>query len=184
MVYRGRMRIVGVSALLLLSTGAHAQEIRATMAGSAWNDAAFVAAGTAGIVVGSWVLRPNGGDHAPLDGLGHRAASTSLDRVGDTMVVAGLFAGASFSSLVDRDDRVRGPVITLEGALAASMLTQLGKNLFGVCRPRDWSDTTRTCASGAIPSAMARTGLRLSWTQTTPKLNGPGPFSTSPIPSR
>lgn len=143
----GSMRILGASALLLISTAAGAREMRPTMGETGWNDAAFVAAGAAGIVVGSFVLRPTGGDRAPLDGLGHRPHSPAVDRAGDVAVVLGLSAGAGLSSLVDRDDRLRGPIITLEGALAASMFVQLGKNLFGVCRPRDWSDVTYTCAS-------------------------------------
>lgn len=138
------MRAWLVLLLLLLSVRARADEMRATIAGNGWWDAALVATGTTGIVVGTWVLRPTDGDRAPLDGLGHRPSSTALARVSDFGLVLGLSGGAAASALADRGvtgfDRFRGPVITLEGALVASMFAQLTKNAFGVCRPRDWSD--------------------------------------------
>jgi len=152
---RGKLRTgmrlpLALSVLLLTRTGS-AGEMHVPMGGHAGYDAAFVATTTAGILVGSYVLHPNQGDRAPLDGLGHRPSNKALARAGDVLLVVGLSAGAGFSALADRGvpgaDRYRGPVITLEGALAAAMLTQLTKNLFGVCRPRDWDDLSRTCAA-------------------------------------
>lgn len=177
------MRALLVLLLLLVSVRARAGEMRATIAGNGWWDAALVATSTTGIVVGTWVMKPAEGDRAPLDGLGHRPSSTALARVSDFGLVLGLSGGAAASALADRGvtgfDRLRGPVITLEGALVASMITQLTKNAFGVCRPRDWNDgrcTTDRDAHRAFPSGhtaplagMAGAALGLALLPSSPK---------------
>ena len=133
---------------------AHAKDrdMSVTMLGSPLYDAAFVSLNIVGLYVGTKTLHPVRADRAPLDGAGHRPRVEALGVAGDYAAVIGLTTGAVFSFLGDLGeaqgaDIFRGPVITLEGALAGSMITQLVKNAFGVCRPRDWDNATRTCTT-------------------------------------
>lgn len=151
------MRALAALPLLLLATharSARADDVRATIGGNGWYDAALVTTASAGILVGSFGLPARKGDRAPLDGAGHRPARPGWALASDVTLVLGLAAGSTAAGLVDRSapgdrdsTRLRGPIVTLEGALVGSMLAQLTKNLFGVCRPRDWDDGTRTCAA-------------------------------------
>lgn len=123
-----------------------------TMLGSPLYDVGFVAVNVVGLYVGTSVMTPVRVDRAPLDGQGHRPRVEELGRAGDYAAAVGLTTGALFSFLGDLGEATgpemfRGPVITLEGALAGSMITQVVKNAFGICRPRDWDNETRTCTT-------------------------------------
>lgn len=113
-----------------------------------WDLALSLPAGA--LLVGGTYISPREGDRGPLDGLGHRPTDRAWSRASDTGLVLGLAGATATSALADRGlsgpDRFRGPVVLLESALVAASVNQLAKNLFGVCRPRDWSDTTKTCA--------------------------------------
>jgi membrane-associated phospholipid phosphatase len=150
---------MAVLALSLSAAGeARADELRQrdlqlSMMGNQLYDLGFVALNTAGMLAGTYLIHPAHGDRAPLDGLGHRDRVEALGRAADVGVVLGLATGVGLSFLgelgtdVKGTEQLRGPVIVLEGALAGAMITQLLKNVFGVCRPRDWDDTTRTCTT-------------------------------------
>lgn len=131
----------------------HQRDISVWMLGSPLYDAGFVALNAAGLVIGTKVLHPLRRDRAPLDGHGHRPRVEALGRAGDVAVVIGLITGAGLSYAGELGSEARGlesfrgPVVTLEGALFGSMVTQVVKNFFGVCRPRDWDDLTRKCTT-------------------------------------
>lgn len=146
---------LGVAASLALApTPAHAEsDVSVKMLGSGWYDAGFVTLNLSMIVIGTRLIHPARHDRPPLDGLGHRPRVDALGRAADYSVAIGLATGAGLAFLNDLGsglrgaERFRGPVIVLEGALAGSAFTQLLKNAFGVCRPRDWDDETRTCTT-------------------------------------
>lgn len=129
------------------------RDISVWMLGSPLYDVGFVALNAAGLVIGTKVLHPLRRDRAPSDGHGHRPRVDALGRAGDYAVVIGLVAGAGLSyagglgSEARGFESLRGPVVTLEGALLGSMVTQIVKNFFGICRPRDWDNATRTCTT-------------------------------------
>ncbi|MBI2389812.1 MAG: phosphatase PAP2 family protein [Deltaproteobacteria bacterium] len=135
------------------ASAAEHRDMSVTMLGSGWYDLGFVALNGAGFAAGRYLLHPARGDRAPLDGLGHRPRDAALGRAADVAVIVGLATGASLAFAGDLGertqgaDRFRGPVITLEGALAGSVITHLVKNLFGICRPRDWDDVARKCTT-------------------------------------
>jgi membrane-associated phospholipid phosphatase len=139
----------------LLATSAHAQErdVSVKMLGNPLYDVGFVTLSVAGLYIGSKVMRPLRVDRAPLDGQGHRPRVDELGRAGDIAAVVGLTTGALFSLLGELGSEARGaemfrgPVVVLEGALAGSAFTQLVKNAFGICRPRDWDNATRKCTT-------------------------------------
>lgn len=139
----------------LFATNAHAQErdISIKMLGNPLYDVGFVALNVAGLYLGTKVLHPLRVDRAPLDGQGHRDRVDALGRAGDYAAVVGLTTGTFFSFLGELGSEARGaemfrgPVVVLEGALAGSMITQVIKNAFGVCRPRDWNNEKRTCTT-------------------------------------
>lgn len=122
------------------------------MKGNGLYDLGFVAATSGVLLGGTFLLSPPRVDRAPLDGLGRREISRPLGRAGDASLRIGLGVGATLGFLTElghesRDrDLLRAPLIMAEGALAASAFTQLLKNAFGVCRPRDWDPQTRRCA--------------------------------------
>jgi membrane-associated phospholipid phosphatase len=144
-------------AALAVATGARAEggerrrDVGVTMLGNGAYDAGFVALAAGALLGGTYVLRPSGGDRAPLDGLGRREHVPHLDRAGDFAVGIGLGTGATLALLTELGDGergwrlARGPLVVAEGALAASAFTQLLKNVFGVCRPRDWEPVARRC---------------------------------------
>ena len=148
--------IVLVAALLGAPSRVRADETRTrdvqlTMRDNGLYDLGFVALNGAASIVGSFVLRPRRVDLSPLDGLGHRPRVDALGRASDYAVAIGLGFGVGLSFLTELGNGVRGrdvfrgPVVVSEGALAGSVLTQLVKNVFGVCRPRDWNDETEHC---------------------------------------
>lgn len=139
---------------VLIAPRARAErDISVAMLGNPLYDVGFVTLSVAGLYVGSKVLHPLRRDRAPLDGGGHRPRVAELGRAGDYAATIGLITGASLSLLGELGSEARGaesfrgPVVTLEGALFGSMITQLLKNAFGVCRPRDWDNATRTCTT-------------------------------------
>jgi membrane-associated phospholipid phosphatase len=129
------------------------RDLQLSMNGSHLYDLGFVVVNTAGLLAGTYLIHPAHGNRAPLDGLGHRDRVEALGRAADVGVVLGLSTGVGLSFLgelgtdVHGAERLRGPVIVLEGALAGAMITQLLKNAFGICRPRDWDDATRVCST-------------------------------------
>lgn len=149
-------RFVSLTVALTLAAQtarAEQRDIGVWMLGSPAYDAGFVALNVAGLYFGTKVLHPLRTDRAPLDGQGHRPRVDALGRAGDYAVVIGIITGAGLSyagelgSTARGAESLRGPVVVLEGALAGSMLTQVVKNFFGVCRPRDWDNETRTCTT-------------------------------------
>lgn len=152
------VRLVAYLALLfttLLVTPARAQDrdISVKMLGNPLFNVGFVVLNGAGLYLGTKLLHPRHLDQAPLDGGGHRPRVEELGRAGDYAVLVGLATGAAFSFLGELGSDAkgaeifRGPVVVLEGALAGSMITQVVKNAFGVCRPRDWDDATHKCTT-------------------------------------
>jgi membrane-associated phospholipid phosphatase len=127
------------------------RDVDVTMLGSGFVDVGFVALAAGALLGGTYVLRPNLGDRAPLDGLGRREDVPHLDRAGDYSIGIGLGTGVTLALLTEMGNGergfrlARGPLVVAEGALAASAFTQLLKNAFGVCRPRDWEPKTRHC---------------------------------------
>ncbi|HEU4406436.1 MAG TPA: phosphatase PAP2 family protein [Polyangiaceae bacterium] len=127
------------------------RDVGVTMLGNGLVDVGFVALAAGALLGGTYVIRPNLGDRAPLDGLGRREHVPHLDRAGDFSVGIGLGTGAALAFLTELGDGqrgwglARGPIVVAEGALAASAFTQLLKNVFGVCRPRDWEPKARHC---------------------------------------
>ena len=121
------------------------------MLGSGFYDAGFVALNVTGLLVGTYVIRPGRSDVAPLDGLGHRPRVEALGRASDFALGIGIGTGIGLALLTEIGhgsrgaDLLRGPTVVTEGMLAGTMLTQLLKNLFGVCRPRDWNDASARC---------------------------------------
>lgn len=146
-----------LATLLVAAPSAQAEEARTRdlqpfMKGNGLYDLGFVAA-TSGILLGgTFLLAPPRVDRAPLDGLGRREISRPLGRAADASLRIGLGVGASLAFLTELGhgsrgrDLARAPLIMAEGALAASALTQLLKNAFGVCRPRDWDPLARRCS--------------------------------------
>lgn len=149
------LRWLLVLVVLLTTSNARAadRDISVKMLGNPLYDVGFVAVNVAGLYIGTRVLTPHKGDRAPLDGQGHRPRVEELGRAGDYAAVVGLTTGALLSFLGELGseargaEKFRGPVVVLEGALAGSMITQLVKNAFGICRPRDWDDATRKCTT-------------------------------------
>ena len=155
-----------VVALLTAGPAARAQDgadgrrrdVGVTMLGNGLYDVGFVVLATGALLGGTYVIRPNWGDRAPLDGLGRREHVPHLDRAGDFSVGLGLGTGATLALLTElgngeRGWRVaRGPIVVAEGALAAAAFTQLLKNVFGVCRPRDWEPKGRNCGISGEPA--------------------------------
>jgi membrane-associated phospholipid phosphatase len=143
-------------ALALSGHDAVAQErerdIQLPMLGNGLYDVAFVGLSATAIFVGTSVLSPRRANVPPLDGLGHREHSPPLGLAADYSVMIGLGVGVGLSFMTEVGEGSKGgnlaraPLITAEGALAASAFTQLLKNAFGVCRPRDWDEPTRTCS--------------------------------------
>lgn len=133
--------------------GGRRRDIGVTMLGNGLVDVGFVALAAGALLGGTYVIRPNWGDRAPLDGLGRREHVPHLDRAGDYSVGIGLGTGAALAFMTElgggeRGWRLlRGPLVVTEGALAASAFTQLLKNVFGVCRPRDWEPQSRHCGT-------------------------------------
>ncbi|MGZ3418911.1 MAG: phosphatase PAP2 family protein [Polyangiales bacterium] len=129
------------------------RDVQLWMGGNPLYDFGFVALNSAGMIVGTYAIHPARRDRPPLDGLGHRDRVEALGRAADFAVGIGLATGTALSFLgelgtdVHGKEQLRGPVIVLEGALAGSMITQLLKNVFGVCRPRDWDEATRKCTT-------------------------------------
>jgi membrane-associated phospholipid phosphatase len=127
------------------------RDVELIMLGNGLFDLGYVALNGATALVGTYVIHPRRADIAPLDGLGHRPRVDALERASDYAVVIGLGFGVGLSFLTEygngvRDrDVFRGPVVVSEGALAGMAFTQVLKNVFGVCRPRDWNDTTHHC---------------------------------------
>ncbi|HEU4534917.1 MAG TPA: phosphatase PAP2 family protein, partial [Polyangiaceae bacterium] len=138
--------------------GERRRDLGVTMLGNGLVDVGFVALAAGALLGGTYVLRPNWGDRAPLDGLGRREHVPHLDRAGDFSVGIGLGTGAALALMTELGNgekgwRVaRGPIIVTEGALAASAFTQLLKNVFGVCRPRDWEPQARHCGVSGEPT--------------------------------
>ncbi len=130
------------------------RDVRLAIGGNVVWDVAFVGLHAGGLYLATKYLHPTHGDRAPLDGLGHRTRVEAFGKAADVAVMVGLTAGASLSFLAGLGTDVRGvevlrgPVITLEGALAGSLFTQFLKNAFGICRPRDWENATRKCGTG------------------------------------
>jgi membrane-associated phospholipid phosphatase len=149
--------IVALSMVLAAAPRARAddRDIHVWIGKNPLYDVGFFALSATGWYVGTSVLKPAHRDRPPLDGLGHRARVNTLGRAADVAVVLGLATGAtlSFAGEIGSEGRgsgaqmFRGPVVTLEGALAGAMFTQLVKNIFGVCRPRDWDEATRKCTT-------------------------------------
>ncbi len=142
---------------------ARRRDVGVAMFGNGLADVGFVALAAGALLGGTYVIRPNWGDRAPLDGLGRREHVPHLDRAGDFSVGIGLGTGVALAFMTElgngeRGARLaRGPLIVAEGALAASAFTQLLKNAFGVCRPRDWEPQGRRCGtSGEPPRASVR----------------------------
>ena len=144
------------AAVSLASRGATAEERRGRdvqlfMRGNGLYDAGWITLSVTGIVSGTLLFKPPRVDRAPLDGLGHREHSPQLGRAADASVAVGLGVGAGLAFLTEIGngskgrDLTRAPLIMVEGAVAASAFTQLLKNIFGVCRPRDWDGTQRRC---------------------------------------
>jgi len=129
----------------------HTRDVQLTMLGSGFFDLGYVALNGAAAFVGTYVIRPRKVDISPLDGLGHRPRVDALGRASDYAVVIGLGFGVGLSFLTEYGngvrgrDAFRGPVVVSEGALAGMVFTQLVKNVFGVCRPRDWNESTEHC---------------------------------------
>jgi membrane-associated phospholipid phosphatase len=129
------------------------QDASIVMLGNGWFDVGFVALNVLGLYVGTKVLHPAHRDRPPLDGLGYRQRIETLGRAADVAVVMGLTTGTTLAFLGELGSEARGaekfrsPVIIMEGALAGSMLTQIVKNAFGVCRPRDWDAASRRCTT-------------------------------------
>jgi membrane-associated phospholipid phosphatase len=148
---------VAIAATTLLgATHASADEprrrdVQLTMLGNGFYDAGFIALNVTGLVVGTYLIHPGKGDVAPLDGLGHRPRVQALERASDFALGIGLGTGVGLAFLSEMGhgsrgaDLFRGPTVITEGMLAGTMLTQLLKNVFGVCRPRDWNDQTARC---------------------------------------
>lgn len=144
-------------ASLLLFEGAalaaEQRDISVVMLGNGWYDVGFLALNGLGFYAGRYWLHPARHDRPPLDGLGHRPKDAALGRAADVAVVVGLVTGAGLSYIGELGektqgaDRFRGPVVTLEGALAGSVITHIVKNFFGICRPRDWDEVTRKCTT-------------------------------------
>jgi len=149
--------VVALSTLLAAAPSARAddRDIHVWMGKNPLYDLGFVTLAATGWYVGTYVIKPARYDRAPLDGLGHRPRVSTLGSAADLAVVLGLATGAtlSFAGEIGSEGRgsgaqmFRGPVVTLEGALAGAMFTQLVKNIFGICRPRDWNDQTRKCTT-------------------------------------
>lgn len=144
---------------LLVSTPAlgdepRSRDVQLTMFDNGLFDLGYVALSGAGVLLGTFVLHPRRADIAPYDGLGHRPRVEALERASNYAVVLGLGFGVGLSLLTEYGngvrgrDVLRGPVVVSEGALAGAAFTQLLKNVFGVCRPRDWNDTSRRCETG------------------------------------
>ena len=129
----------------------HTRDVQLTMFNNGLFDLGYVALNGTVAIVGTYVLRPRRVDISPLDGLGHRPRVDALARAADFAVVIGLGFGVGLSLLTEYGNGVRGrdvfrgPVVVSEGALAGVVFTQLVKNVFGVCRPRDWNDATEHC---------------------------------------
>ena len=129
----------------------HTRDVQLTMLGNGFFDLGYVALNGTAALVGTVFIRPRHVDLSPLDGLGHRARVDALGRASDVALVMGLGFGVGLSFLSEYGNGVRGrdvfrgPVVVSEGALAGTVLTQLVKNVFGVCRPRDWNDATEKC---------------------------------------
>lgn len=143
-------------AISLASRGAVAQEVRTRdvqlfMKGNGLYDTGWIAVSVTGIVAGTLLFTPPRVDRAPLDGLGRREHSPQLGRAADASVAVGLGVGVGLAFLTELGNGSRGrdlgraPLIMMEGAVAASAFTQLLKNIFGICRPRDWDGTQRRC---------------------------------------
>lgn len=130
------------------------------MLGNGFFDVGYVALTGAAIATGALVFAPPRRDVAPLDGLGHREHSPALGTAGDLSVTIGLGVGLTLAFVTELGDGSRGgdlgraPLIMAEGALAGSAFTQLVKNLFSVCRPRDWNDASRRC----LPTDQTESG--------------------------
>jgi membrane-associated phospholipid phosphatase len=148
--------VVCGATIMLGSTPAFGDEPRPrdvglTMQGNGLFDLGYVTLNAAGALVGAYVIHPPRVDIAPLDGLGHRPRVHALERASDYAVVMGLGFGVGLSFLTEYGsgsrggDLFRGPVVVSEGALAGVAFTALLKNAFGVCRPRDWNESTRRC---------------------------------------
>lgn len=137
------------------------RDLQPFMGGNGLYDLGFVAATSGVLLGGTFLLAPPRVDRAPLDGLGRREISRPLGRAGDASLRLGLGVGAGLAFLTElgQDARgrglVRAPLIMAEGALAASAFTQLLKNAFGVCRPRDWDPVARRCS----PTVDSEPGL-------------------------
>ena len=131
----------------------HTRDVQLTMLGSGFYDLGYVALNGTAALVGTWAIRPRHVDLSPLDGLGHRPRVDALGTASDVAVVTGLTFGVGLSFLTEYGNGVRGrdvfrgPVVVSEGALAGMVLTQLVKNVFGICRPRDWDDRTEKCGT-------------------------------------
>ena len=154
-----RMHRAGVlgCAVCLVASAASADEPRRRdmqlpMLGNGLFDVGYVALSGAAIATGALLFAPPRRDVAPLDGLGHREVSPALGTAGDLSVSIGLGVGLTLAFVTElgdgsrRGDLGRAPLIMAEGALAGSAFTQLVKNLFSVCRPRDWDEPTRRCS--------------------------------------
>jgi membrane-associated phospholipid phosphatase len=131
--------------------GERRRDVGVTMLGNGLFDVGFVALAAGALLGGTYVIRPSLSDRPPLDGLGRREHVPHLDRAGDYSVGIGLGTGAALAFLTELGSGergwglARGPIVVAEGALAASAFTQLLKNVFGVCRPRDWEPKARHC---------------------------------------
>jgi hypothetical protein len=145
-----------VVALVATTTAAGADEAKprdvgTLIGGKVGLDAALLLVGGGLNVVGAKLLEPSHAGRAPLDGLGHRDRSPPLDTASDVTVTLGAIAGvggglATEASLSRHGgDLARAPLILFEAGVMAEAFTQMTKNAFGVCRPRDWDDRTRTC---------------------------------------
>jgi hypothetical protein len=151
---RPRIAFALASALLLAPAAAHAErDVALPMLGSGYADAGFGAITAGAIVFGTLTLTPRLGDHAPLDGLGHRDRSDTFEQVSNiafgATILGNLALGYGIESAHGQSgmDRWRAPLILAEGALLGSAIIQMTKNLGGVCRPRDWNDATQRCTT-------------------------------------
>jgi membrane-associated phospholipid phosphatase len=162
MLTRGWVRIAYVLSAFLFATAARAEpprvrDVQLWMDGRPAIDLTSVAVGGTSLLLSSFIFAPRVTDIAPLDGLGHRARSHEADRASNLLLGFGLIGGlggAFAGELVQRstgDDRARGPLVVSEGALFASAVVHVIKDLGAVCRPRDWQDDEHHCGVTGEP---------------------------------
>lgn len=155
---------------VLATTEARAQsggrEVHTLMASHPWYDVAWVGGAGVMYVLGTFAMPSRAGDVAPLDGLGHRdvnpgaaTASNVVAAVGVTLPVLGAGLIERYALGAPGAQWLRGPLVLAEGALMASGVVAIVKNVAGVCRPRAWNDVTLRCdasseeESRSFPSA-------------------------------